>query len=166
MLFPLEFIMSSSKIMQNAPETRRTEEAAEIAETGLISSGASNLEWRSLVAEGLYRTGLLRVMQGISEHFELYRSRKGAWLGLRRVSSPKFVILCYHRVGTGGVPLYSELPTEVFDAQMRYLQKHRRLLTLEEVCRGLEDPASVPSGVAITFDDGYRGVYTEAFNIM
>jgi peptidoglycan/xylan/chitin deacetylase (PgdA/CDA1 family) len=49
---------------------------------------------------------------------------------------------------------------------MRYLKKHYRLLSIEEICRGLENPACAESGVAVTFDDGYRGVYEEAFPVL
>jgi peptidoglycan/xylan/chitin deacetylase (PgdA/CDA1 family) len=140
--------------------------AAEKPATDTFRSGAPGLDWRNVLASGLYHTGLLRVMRGISQSFEVQFSRSSAWPRWRRLSSAKFVILCYHRVGEGGVPLYSELPRGIFEAQMRHVKKHYRLLSLEEICRGLEDPERAQSGVAVTFDDGYRGVYEEAFPIL
>jgi peptidoglycan/xylan/chitin deacetylase (PgdA/CDA1 family) len=83
-----------------------------------------------------------------------------------RLARPKVAILCYHRIGTGGVPFYSELPTALFQAQMEYLVQHYRIVPLADV------PALLASGdfsrpvVAITFDDGYVGTYTEAFPIL
>ena len=85
---------------------------------------------------------------------------------LRRQSVPRFAILCYHRVGTGGVPLYSELPAEMFEAQMRHLKKNYRVISLDRMIQEISDPASLAPTVAITFDDGYRGLYTEAFPIL
>lgn len=158
--------MANRQSTKGTSDSRRVKGAAERPATDTFPSGTADLEWRKVVAEGLYHTGLLRVMRRISENFELQFSARSSWPRWRRVSSPKFVILCYHRVGVGGVPLYSELPGEVFEAQMRYLKKHYRLLSLEEICRGLEDPACAESGVAVTFDDGYRGVYDEAFPIL
>jgi len=49
---------------------------------------------------------------------------------------------------------------------MSYLKERFRLLSLEEVRRGLQDPAAVDFGVAVTFDDGYRSVYANAFPIL
>jgi peptidoglycan/xylan/chitin deacetylase (PgdA/CDA1 family) len=82
------------------------------------------------------------------------------------VTTPKFLILCYHRIGTGGIPLYSELSPKLFEAQIHFLRKHYRIISLAEVRRGLEEPARTGPAVAITFDDGYRGVYTHAFPIL
>lgn len=158
--------MTNRQSTERMPDPRRATEARERPVIDTFTSGMANLKWRNVVAGGLYYTGLLRIMQRISKEFEFQFSGKSSWPRCRRVPSPKFVILCYHRVGVGGVPLYSELPGEIFEAQMRYLKKHYRLLSIEEICRGLENPAGAESGIAITFDDGYRGVYEEAFPIL
>jgi len=119
-----------------------------------------------LLARGLYHGGGLRVLQKVSQAYELRTVSKGVLPRWRRVASPKFVILCYHRVGTGGVPLYSSLATTVFEAQMRFLRKRYRIVSLDRLCEELQDPESVEQSVAVTFDDGYRGLYTEAFPIL
>jgi peptidoglycan/xylan/chitin deacetylase (PgdA/CDA1 family) len=49
---------------------------------------------------------------------------------------------------------------------MQFLRGHYRVVSLEEVCRGLRDPQVSEPGVAITFDDGYRSAYTDAFPIL
>ena len=126
----------------------------------------SPVDWRKPFASGLYKTGMLRAARAISKTHELYSpegSRVPRW---RRVTTPKFLILCYHRVGTGGVPIYSELSPELFEAQMRFLKKHYRIVSLAEVCSGLQTPSNLGPSVAITFDDGYRDVYTQAFPIL
>lgn len=135
------------------------------ANTRTLAAPPASSDWRDLLAGGLYRTGLLRTMQACSRHFEVDRSQGSLWPHWRRAATPKFVILCYHRVGTGGVPLYSELPRNVFEAQMSFLRKRYRVVSLEEVCHGLRNGASEPA-VAVTFDDGYEGVFSEAFPIL
>jgi len=131
-----------------------------------VSEVSSALDWRGLVATGLYRTGVLRLMQRISCRLELQKRRGAIFPRLRRTAGPKFVILCYHRIGIGGIPIYSELPQGCFEAQMHFLRKHYRVLSLQEVCKGLQDPSGAEPGVAVTFDDGYQGVFTEAFPIL
>ena len=129
-------------------------------------TGRAGLDWRKVLANGLYHVGLMRLMQKISDRVEVEFSPQSKWPRLRSANAPKFVILCYHRVGLGGIPLYSELPPEVFEAQMCFLKKNYRLLSLEELRRCLQEPDKCDSGVAVTFDDGYRDVYTVAFPIL
>ncbi len=119
-----------------------------------------------MLAGGLYHTGVLGMVQSVSRSYELRSDPGRAWPRWRKVSSPKFVILCYHRVGTRGVPLYSSVPPEVFEAQIRFLRRRYRVVSLDTLCAELEDPDGVEQSVAITFDDGYRDIYTEAFPIL
>jgi peptidoglycan/xylan/chitin deacetylase (PgdA/CDA1 family) len=87
-------------------------------------------------------------------------------LTLRRNRHPKFVILCYHRIGTGGIPFYSQLPTAEFDKQMRYLRDHCRLVSLDNLVEQLTASEDNSPAVAVTFDDGYLGTFTEAFSVL
>lgn len=128
-----------------------------------LTEDAKSWNWKETAASVLYETGLLRLMQQVSNCCEL-RSRL---IPLNKNHTSKFVILCYHRVGTGGVPLYSGLEPQVFEAQMRFLRERYRLVSLNELYRALSNAASSPQqAVAITFDDGYRDVYTHAFPVL
>ena len=119
--------------------------------------------WKRWLAGALYHTGALSVVRGLSRSFEV-ESRRGK--RLRRVGGPRFAILRFHRVGTEGVPLYSILPPEVFEAQMRFLRRHYRLVSLEQLCAELQDPAARGQAVAVTIDDGYADTYHNAFPIL
>lgn len=123
-------------------------------------------KWRELVAGGLYRSGALRLAQRLSHSYELSSDGGRRLPRLRKVTSSKFVILCYHRIGTAGIPLFNGLPPEVFEAQMRYLRQRHRVISLGELCCALKEPQSIGQAVAITFDDGYRDLYTHAFPIL
>lgn len=75
-------------------------------------------------------------------------------------------ILMYHGVDDSGWE-FSVSP-KMFQRQMQYLHEHKfTFLTLEQVVNILEgtDKLSI-SGVVITFDDGYKGVVTEAAPIL
>jgi peptidoglycan/xylan/chitin deacetylase (PgdA/CDA1 family) len=121
---------------------------------------------RRAVASGLYYTGLLSVMRRFHGDYELSNVGSSRIPRLRRSASPKFGILCYHRVGTEGVPVFSRLVPGVFEKQMRYLKKHYRIVPLGQLCRELEDGGTVRPTLAITFDDGYRDLYTHAFPVL
>jgi peptidoglycan/xylan/chitin deacetylase (PgdA/CDA1 family) len=119
--------------------------------------------WKSFLAKVLYYLGLLSMARSVAEVYEVRFDRAKWWPQLRKGPQPKFLILCYHRVGSGGVPLYSELAPSLFAAQMRFLKRNYRVLSLDDVCRELKAPTSLKPGVAITFDDGYRDLYRHAF---
>jgi peptidoglycan/xylan/chitin deacetylase (PgdA/CDA1 family) len=87
----------------------------------------------------------------------------GKW---RSATAPKFVVLCYHRIGTGGIPFFSWLEPEVFAAQIRFITGRYPVLSLDRMLQELKNPSGIRQAVVITFDDGYRGVYTEAFPIL
>src|SRR5437660_2758390 len=58
--------------------------------------------WRRALADGLYHTGLLRIAKRISHKYELCATAQSGGPFLRKARLPKFLILCYHRLGTGG----------------------------------------------------------------
>jgi peptidoglycan/xylan/chitin deacetylase (PgdA/CDA1 family) len=74
----------------------------------------------------------------------------------------------YHSVG------HSDLKNPVlcvskrnFELQVRYLRRHYHVLPLDHAVNLLREGAPIPlNGVVITFDDGYRDNYEEAFPIL
>ena len=120
-----------------------------------------SLTVRELLAGGIYHSGSLGVLRQFAKRWEL-REYGGAFLR-RAFAEPRFVILSYHRVGLEGVPLYSKLEPRLFEAQMRYLRRNYRILSLERLLVELENPTSSEPGVAVTFDDGYSDLFEHAF---
>jgi peptidoglycan/xylan/chitin deacetylase (PgdA/CDA1 family) len=118
---------------------------------------------RRSVVNTMYRVGLVRCVERVANKFELSRAIGSRLPNLRRRVTPKFAVLCYHRVGTDGVPLFSRLKPSEFEAQMRYLTQHYRVVSLDQLCSELREARLVEPTVAVTFDDGYRDLYTHAF---
>jgi len=118
---------------------------------------------KEMIAAGLHRSGGLKIAGVISRSYQLNTHHA---LGLRRNSGRRFVILCYHRIGVGGIPFYSSLPTSQFEQQMRYLRRNCRVISLDQLLQELDQPGSSETAVAVTFDDGYFGTYTDAFPIL
>lgn len=83
------------------------------------------------------------------------------WLGRK---NPK--VLLYHDCAETESPYLADLdctttPTK-FAEHLDYIQRHYNVVPLETLIEGLAPPGSV----AITFDDGYRSVYENAFPIL
>lgn len=84
------------------------------------------------------------------------RAVKSSAAAVDRVRAPRpgVVVLIYHRVGAGS-GLELDLPTAVFDAQVRELAASGRVVTLDDALDRLADPtATGPDPVVLTFDDG------------
>jgi peptidoglycan/xylan/chitin deacetylase (PgdA/CDA1 family) len=118
------------------------------------------------IATGLYATGGLRLLRRFEGTRQILSSPASRWVKVRRFEGSKFGILCYHRVGTEGVPLFSRLGPQIFEAQMKYIRKRYRLLSLGQLCQELANGDAVKPSLAITFDDGYRDLYTYAFPVL
>ncbi len=94
--------------------------------------------------------------------------------GLGRVLSPlhqergdRVSIVMYHRVHPDGVGPDWWLTQSVFRAQLLHLQAHYNVLPLGEVVEMLRANQPLPErAVSVTFDDGYRDNYTEAFPVI
>jgi peptidoglycan/xylan/chitin deacetylase (PgdA/CDA1 family) len=123
----------------------------------------SNSSWRAMIARAFHYSQALRLGSALSRSHQLHLKGRP---GLRKSSGARFIILCYHRIGTGGIPFYSQLPAVEFEKQMRYLRKHCRLISLDQLLSEMQDPITAAPGVAVTFDDGYLGTFTEAFPIL
>jgi peptidoglycan/xylan/chitin deacetylase (PgdA/CDA1 family) len=121
---------------------------------------------RRLAAAILLASRGVRVAEMLSRLVEFHGASRKDTASICRVRAPRFAILCYHRVGHGGVPIYSGLPRAVFEAQMNYLRRRYRVVSLGQVLRELTEPSSTEPAVAVTFDDGYVDLYTQAFPIL
>jgi peptidoglycan/xylan/chitin deacetylase (PgdA/CDA1 family) len=120
---------------------------------------------KTLATSGLHWSGALRAAQAFSHRFEVAALSSGRQ-SVRRAREPKFAIICHHRIGNGGVPYYSSFSPEAFEKQIRFLRRNYRIVSMDELCRGLDERDSGAQAVAITFDDGYRDIYTQAFPIL
>jgi peptidoglycan/xylan/chitin deacetylase (PgdA/CDA1 family) len=108
------------------------------------------------------------MVRGISRRRVLAETEGGGrkW---QRAKGPRYAVLCYHRIGSGGIPLFSDLPAAIFEAQLQFLRKHYRVVSLSRMCEEIENPDSAKTNgqaVAITFDDGYKDLYSQALPIL
>jgi peptidoglycan/xylan/chitin deacetylase (PgdA/CDA1 family)/CelD/BcsL family acetyltransferase involved in cellulose biosynthesis len=90
----------------------------------------------------------------------------GGKLSLAKRKKGTARIFYYHRVNDDNDSFFEAMPARIFDQQMRYLARHYKVASLEEILRHLEDGESPETLVGITFDDGYRDNYENAFPIL
>ncbi len=77
-----------------------------------------------------------------------------------------YQVLLYHRVNDARDPFFSGLPVRVFGEQMELLRRYFNVLSLEELINRTKGGDIPPNAIAITFDDGYRDNYENAFPIL
>ena len=88
---------------------------------------------------------------------------------LRRAVFKKYrlIILAYHKVINpeyGGLNL--NVSPDKFEKQIIYLVKHYNIVSLNRIVEYIKTQKIVKDLVAITFDDGYKDNYTNAFPIL
>lgn len=90
--------------------------------------------------------------------------------GLRRQLRDAGLILCYHNVVRTDEDeiddLGLHLPRDRFESQVRWLVEHYEVISLHEFVDRLTAGASLRRTAAITFDDGYAGVFENAVPIL
>jgi peptidoglycan/xylan/chitin deacetylase (PgdA/CDA1 family) len=75
-------------------------------------------------------------------------------------------ILTYHRVNDERDAYFPATTIRVFELQMRYLSKNFNILRLEDAVSMMTTRNLPENSVVITFDDGYRDNYENAFPIL
>lgn len=113
--------------------------------------------------------GIFRASREVGKHLAFtgyaaaiapVRTHRLAEKGLQRVS-----VLCYHRINDE-LKDNVTLPVEAFDAQMAFIRRHYQLVSIGDIVEGRIDRASRFPIVAVTFDDGYRDNYENAYPIL
>lgn len=84
---------------------------------------------------------------------------------------PSLLILNYHRIGDAEKTSYDSgafsCTTAEFDWQVGYLKDHFRIVNLDEAVDIVHGRAAPPgTAVLLTFDDGYRDNFEEAFPVL
>ena len=85
---------------------------------------------------------------------------------VKKRRSRNFQVLVYHRVNNEYDPFFMADTIEVFSKQIEYLASHFNICSLEDIVERLKMKDVPENAVVITFDDGYRDIYLNAFPIL
>jgi len=76
------------------------------------------------------------------------------------------IFIAYHDISNRDY-LYLQISPELFERHIKYLLRNYKIISLSEALRMLNNLHPINDNyVVITFDDGYKGVYTEAYPIL
>ena len=125
-------------------------------------------DWmRNAAARCYVGLGLPAITRPLRERYSLSVTPSGRWprVSWRRRTESSARILYSHRVNDDYNPCLSAIPTKVFEAQMRFVSRNYKVVSLDQMMDHLEagEPETV---VAVTFDDGYEDNYLNAFPIL
>jgi peptidoglycan/xylan/chitin deacetylase (PgdA/CDA1 family) len=127
---------------------------------------------RRLLAKWIATPGILRALLGLtlglSRRWAFGRSREAGrgFPGVERRRKAQFQILFYHRVNDDVKAICDTVPVRTFAVQMELLKAHFRVLPLLDLIDASERDDVPPNAVAVTFDDGYRDNYQNAFPVL
>ena len=114
------------------------------------------------------RTRLSRFVSRFSDSFQLkkdYRSRVTfPFIKTRRNRNCQ--ILAYHRVNDDEDMFFPGIPVKRFERHMKFLAEHFTVCSLKELVQRMKDDDLPENAIAVTFDDGYRDNYLNAFPIL
>ncbi len=89
---------------------------------------------------------------------------------VRRKWQRQIRILIYHSIAPHQSPFVRGIDATVsprtFDQQLRYLKRHYRIVSMQELITGLRDRSVSERAIVITFDDGFRDNYEIAWPIL
>ncbi|MEQ3307152.1 polysaccharide deacetylase family protein [Fusobacterium varium] len=80
------------------------------------------------------------------------------------------IIVMYHYVRNlkdSRFPEIKGLDVSEFEEQIKYLMKHYKIISIEEVIECLDNKRNLPeNSVLLTFDDGYKDHYTYVLPVL
>lgn len=110
------------------------------------------------IAVLIYYTGLLFVLRAVRRKFQ---------------GQPNWTIITYHNiVGPNEKRRADTQPgmcvmASSFDSQMKYVSRNFKVVSVETLVAAIAGGVEIPpNSIAVTFDDGWRDNYTEAFPIL
>jgi peptidoglycan/xylan/chitin deacetylase (PgdA/CDA1 family) len=127
------------------------------------ANGADSGWMRQAAAKCYVHSGAPSLLRHLRNRVQLSMEPRPSW---RKRSEGGARIFYYHRVNNDGDPFFNATAVDVFEAHMRYLARHYRVVSMAELSRHLERGDSPETVVGVTFDDGYRDNYEYAFPIL
>ncbi|MGA7238031.1 MAG: polysaccharide deacetylase family protein [Bryobacteraceae bacterium] len=137
-------------------------------ESSLAAVQPPAINWKQkIAAECYFRSPLPAMIQPVRERYRLSISSAAGRrrFSFRRRNEASARILYYHRVNDDNDPFFPAISTELFEQEMRFLRRRYTVVPLAELLERLTGETAKPV-VAITFDDGYRDNFQNAFPIL
>ena len=126
----------------------------------------SVIDWvQKAMANCYFHSRVYLLVRHVRERYHLSVPPGGGWPRLEKRQGPTARILYYHRVNDDNDSFFPAISTELFDREMQFVSRHYRVVSLDTLADHLDSDSS-ETLVSITFDDGYRDNYENAFPIL
>lgn len=131
-----------------------------------------------LLAGTSYLAGVLKGLPGasgqqlIKDYLLEFETEGTKTAALIEVKKAKIPILMFHNVGEwngyeSALVKRFKIPPENLEQQLAFVAANYQVISMQEVYDYLTNGISIPEkSIVLTFDDGWRGVYTSAFPIL
>lgn len=140
----------------------------EIQQPDVFGGGSSGRGWaRNAIASFYFHSQMPALARRVRDRYRLTISHIGGWpkASFERRTEPTARILYYHRVNDDNDPFFPAISTMLFEEEMRFVSRHYKVVSLAELLNVLAGGSTEPV-LAITFDDGYRDNYHNAFPVL
>jgi peptidoglycan/xylan/chitin deacetylase (PgdA/CDA1 family) len=121
-----------------------------------------------IVAFIIFYSGALSLLRGFINCFKISRNEDGEprFPYLARRACRNVQILAYHRVNDDLDPFFAGISIDAFKLEMEFLVSHCNILSLEDAVYRLKHSDVPDNAVVVTFDDGYKDNFLNAFPIL
>lgn len=113
-----------------------------------------------------YSGGLKQLNRWVNGFQLLTRDGRAGFPFIRKRTTNNVQIFDYHRVGDEEDLFFAPFPIADFTRQMDYLAAGWNVLSLEEAVERMKRDDVPENAIVLTFDDGYRDNYLNAFPIL
>ena len=116
----------------------------------------------------LFHLKILKILNPIFNNYYLSRkyNRGIVFPYIRKRIARNVQILTYHRVNDDNDPFFTGTPIGTFEKHMKYLSNNFSVISLESVVESMQSNDVPHNAIAVTFDDGYKDVYLNAYPIL
>ena len=127
-----------------------------------------NTDWLRNAAAYCYIHSMLPVAaRSLRAQFRMSVSANGILpkVSWTRRTEPSARIFCFHRINDDNDEFFSSVSTELFEKTMQHVARNHKVVSLHGLMQHLEEGLQ-GAVIAITFDDGYRDNYQNAFPVL
>jgi peptidoglycan/xylan/chitin deacetylase (PgdA/CDA1 family)/CelD/BcsL family acetyltransferase involved in cellulose biosynthesis len=112
-------------------------------------------------------SGMPALTKPLLDRYSLLISRNGRLprIACQKRTEPTAHILYFHRINNDLDPFFPATTTKLFSECMRFMARSKKVVSLNDLVTHLDGDSTEPV-FAITFDDGYRDNYENAFPIL